>query len=212
MSISDGLKLYGYTDDSLIRIPSPLMTDEYQYNPFPHNVAEPFKIGRLSRPDPAKFTSNMWEVYGKIKTNIRVYLMGWSDSVQNVVGLPPVWAECHPAGHMLVQKFMDNIHCMVQVGRVPENRPRSCLEAMACGVPVVAPADSGWKELIIHGETGFLCNSPEEMSHYIAKMADDEEYRLNIARNAADRLSVVASESSIASQWIDLFEAVSNEA
>lgn len=38
-----------------------------------------------------------------------------------------------------------------------EGLPTVCLEALACGVPVVASATGGTSEVVIQGETGFLC-------------------------------------------------------
>lgn len=39
---------------------------------------------------------------------------------------------------------------------VQENLPLTLLEAMACGVPQVAPDWDGYREAVIHGESGFL--------------------------------------------------------
>jgi glycosyltransferase involved in cell wall biosynthesis len=41
-----------------------------------------------------------------------------------------------------------------------EGLPLAPIEAMALGVPVVAPAISGLSEVVVHGETGLLLSSP----------------------------------------------------
>lgn len=45
-----------------------------------------------------------------------------------------------------------------------DNMPLTILEAMACGVVVVAPAVGGMPEVIINEETGFLATLPNEQS------------------------------------------------
>ena len=53
---------------------------------------------------------------------------------------------------------------------MPETFGLTCVEAMACGVPVVASDWNGYKDTVVHGETGFLV--PTYMSSDLS-MADD---------------------------------------
>jgi glycosyltransferase involved in cell wall biosynthesis len=39
-----------------------------------------------------------------------------------------------------------------------EGNPKALIEAMACGKPVIGTKVTGIKELILHGETGLLCD------------------------------------------------------
>lgn len=43
-----------------------------------------------------------------------------------------------------------------------EGHPKSLLEAMACGAPVLATDVPGIREAVTHGETGMLCNPDQE--------------------------------------------------
>jgi len=50
--------------------------------------------------------------------------------------------------------------------------PNASLEAMAAGLPVVANADGGTAEQIVHGRTGFLVSgdAPSEMAGHLATL------------------------------------------
>lgn len=57
------------------------------------------------------------------------------------------------------------------------------LEAMACGVPVVAVAEGGLRESIIDGETGFLIRrNPREFHRVIEGLLSNERLRVKIGR------------------------------
>jgi glycosyltransferase involved in cell wall biosynthesis len=63
------------------------------------------------------------------------------------------------------------------------------LQYMACGVVPVA-SDVGFnREIVEHGETGFLASSPEDFTPYVRRLLDDEGLRKDMARAA--RRSVV---------------------
>ena len=55
-----------------------------------------------------------------------------------------------------VPNILSQLDVLVQPNRGPEGLGRSVLEAMACGVPVIAVDKWGPAELVQHGETGLL--------------------------------------------------------
>ena len=69
-----------------------------------------------------------------------------------------------------------------------ENRPLTILEAMASGIPVVAPAAGGIKDQIIDGETGLLTPpyAPQELANSISRLITDDDLYERISRNARD--------------------------
>ena len=73
------------------------------------------------------------------------------------------------------------------------------LEAMACGVPVVATRFGGPAEVIAHGETGFLVDptDPEELAGAIEALLSNPELRREMGRRtrraAEERYSWTAS-------------------
>lgn len=67
-----------------------------------------------------------------------------------------------------------------------EGMPNVVLEAMACGLPVMASAVDGTQEVIEHGQTGWLFEGrrPETLADQMETLLDDEEARAAIAANA----------------------------
>jgi glycosyltransferase involved in cell wall biosynthesis len=74
---------------------------------------------------------------------------------------------------------------------------------------VVAQNRWGWKEMIRHGETGFLADSHDELAHYAARMAYDEDLRMDIIHRARRALEKqLADPAAIWSGWQRLFESL----
>ena len=70
----------------------------------------------------------------------------------------------------------------------------------------------GWREMIEHGVTGFLGSCDEELAHYAAVLAYDEELRVSIVHAARQRLeNELADAQTSGAAWLRLFEAVSLE-
>lgn len=95
----------------------------------------------------------------------RVRFLGWRDDVADLLQAMDVF--------LLTSRF--------------EGLPRSVLQAMAAGVPVVATAVDGTPEVVIDGETGVLVapGDPRAAAEAVVRVAED--------RNLADRLRSGAS-------------------
>jgi hypothetical protein len=179
------LEDFGYRASQGTIVRGAFMWDEFPFRPLAHDTGTTFVIGRISRADVDKYSSNTWPIYGRVPYPVRARLMAWDKRIEQKLGKPPDWAECLPVASERPQDFFAKLHCMLQVnGGAGENWPRSGLEAMACGVPVVVQNQWGWREMIRHGETGYLADDDNELAFYTAKLAYEEDVRLSMAQRA----------------------------
>ena len=93
-----------------------------------------------------------------------------------------------------------------------EGHPKALLEAMACGLPVVATDVPGTREVISHRETGFLCGtSAAEIRQAIVEVLDNQELRTKMGANAAIYVQRNASLDHVLELEIGLFKAIELE-
>ena len=89
-----------------------------------------------------------------------------------------------PMGMKEVYRHMDI--CLIP-SKSTEGTSLSCLEAMACGIPVIAGNIGGLPELIIHNHNGILIEpAVENLVGAIAELIEDEEKRLRLGRFARE--------------------------
>jgi len=71
-----------------------------------------------------------------------------------------------------------------------EGLPNSILEAMALGVPVVTTDVAGAKELVVHGESGFVVpqQSSDQLANRVLQLLDDPEMRVRMKHASRQRI------------------------
>jgi glycosyltransferase involved in cell wall biosynthesis len=78
-----------------------------------------------------------------------------------------------------VPAVLSHLDVLVQANRGPEGLGRSMLEAMACGIPVIAVDRWGPAELVQHGQTGLLFTplDANALSAHMLTLGNDESLR-----------------------------------
>lgn len=83
--------------------------------------------------------------------------------------------------------------------------PRAVSEALACGLPVVAPADCrGLEDQVVHGETGLLGRSPDELAAHCRRLLDDPALRARLGRQGRRRVRSRFDPARRAARYVDL--------
>jgi glycosyltransferase involved in cell wall biosynthesis len=81
-------------------------------------------------------------------------------------------------------RYMNAAHIFVLPSHY-EGHPKALIEAMSCGLPVIGTDVPGIRELIRHGETGYLCGTaPEDIRAAIQTVLADADLRSTLGKNA----------------------------
>ena len=84
------------------------------------------------------------------------------------------------------------------------------IEAMAQGTPSVGANGYGIRDVIRHGQTGYLADNLDEFADYVIKLFKDDDLRAEFGKNAK-RIAENYRVSKIAETWIKLYKFVIND-
>ncbi len=181
---------------------------KFEYRP-PQNW---FSLGRVSRDDGAKYSSDMWNIFYKVCTpkQKKVFILGFGDNAKKKCGPPPngldwqTWS----ANAIPVKQFYNIIHCIIhKTGGSRESYSRIVPEAYGFGVPFICEKNYAFPDLVQDGITGYMCSSSDEMSYRASELAFDEQKRKKMIYNAYDFLvNEIASREKCYAPWKRLFE------
>ncbi len=83
--------------------------------------------------------------------------------------------------------------------------PNAALEALACGLPVLATRDIGTLDEIVAAKAGaMITRNPDEIAQVLAPFADDD-YRVSYA-HAARQLALRFDQTQVLEQWVRFYE------
>ncbi len=111
--------------------------------------------------------------------------------------------------HEMVAKKMQHSRCFIQHSLKTnegdsEGTPLGILEASGAGLPVVSTQHAGIKDVILHGETGFLVpeNDIDGMANYMIQIATDTQLAGQLGKAGRQRIRENFSmEKSINNLW-----------
>jgi glycosyltransferase involved in cell wall biosynthesis len=87
-----------------------------------------------------------------------------------------------------------------------EGMPIALIEAQVAGIPAVVTDVVGNRDVVVHGVTGFVASSEEEMAHYVAQLRDDAALRARMGAAARKSASARFSMDAIFRQWLSVYE------
>ena len=171
------------------------------------------QIGRISRKDPDKFSKDTLHIYEylvspKVK---RAHFLGFDERSKTKIGEPYNWIKTYSDQREFpVKDFYDTIDFIVQPTDTTENWPRVGFEAAFSGKPLVVDNRGGWRSMVIHGETGFLCDTPRDFIYYGSRLAYDLDLRHKMANAARKRAMWLSCVDVSRNSWSEVFESVFN--
>jgi glycosyltransferase involved in cell wall biosynthesis len=203
---------WGVPDDRQRLIHGAFDAESFPFQPRPHIPGEPFVVGTIGRAVGAKWPKRLASILAaaRERTPVDGNWLGWHPSVERYSGQVPPWVRTRLPGAVPIAEFLSECHALLVVPDCPENWSRVVLEALACGVPVIASNDGGIPEQIRHEENGLLASYEDEATAAVVRLATDEPFRLMIAENGRKSLSCLANREATGSAWRSLFASLQN--
>lgn len=140
---------------------------------------EYFGVGRVSRADTAKYSSDCWQIFDRVLTPgpKKVFVLGYSDEVGKKIGQPPPgldWIWWTPGG-ISTRELYSKIDVMIhKTGGSRESYCRVLIEAMAHGIVPLVEREYAFPEILSKSEhlaNFVMCNSSDEMSFKASQLA-----------------------------------------
>lgn len=212
------LQDFGYDKRNGFLIRGAFEIAEFSFTPRERTNGEPFTIGRISRADADKFSSNLWKIWRGVRDRanvpVKFRVLGWADNVKRKLGKPQergIDCICLPPNAEPATVFYSKIDLLWQWnGGARENWPRSGLEAMAVGVPLIVQDQWGWREMVEHGITGFRFRHDLDAINCAVRLTQDEPLRQRIIHAARKIVSEEhANEERIWKGWETLLASLS---
>ncbi|MCA8271111.1 glycosyltransferase [Burkholderia sp. AU30280] len=86
-----------------------------------------------------------------------------------------------------------------------EGMPVALIEAQVAGIPAVVTDVVGNRDVVIHGVTGFIASSVDEMATYLTMLRDDPQLRAQMGAAARTRAVQRFSMNAVFRQWHTLY-------
>ena len=175
---------YGIANNKVTVIPNYVLTDIFR--PDLDIICKPGRICFIGRLDAQK---NLFALLGAISgLDVELEVIGDGPQRESLEvtareeGVNACFLGNRP--HMALPRHLNDAEIFV-LPSLYEGHPKTLLEAMACGRPVIGADVPGIRELIHHRETGYLCGtSPAEIRVAIQDVRADKALQKKMGKNA----------------------------
>lgn len=172
-----------------------------------------FGCGRISRQDADKFARNTLHIYEyfvspKFKRGL---FLGFDNRSEGKIGKPFNWIQtARDQNEVSQQDFYKHCEIVLQPTDTTENWPRIGFESMSSGSVLIVDNRGGWRQLVEHGKTGWLCDHERDFIYYASKMAYEPELRDEMALRARERAQELGGWDASWESWSEIFEKIAN--
>jgi N,N'-diacetylbacillosaminyl-diphospho-undecaprenol alpha-1,3-N-acetylgalactosaminyltransferase len=165
---------------------------------FHKGTADFYKMGELLRDKGYIFLfvgdideGNKWSMSKEFMKRRVVKWLGWRDDIIDLI----------------------SISDLVVLPSYREGIPRTLLEAMAIGKPIVTTDTVGCRETVNHGENGYLVPvaSPKALSEHVDKILSDEVLQKEMGIKSRERAVSEFDIKKIVQQYIELYKKISDK-
>lgn len=164
---------------------SPIIIDRTRYAPAEKSTGT-FTVGRLSRDTPEKHHPDDAALYSMLAWHkAKVRIMGGTCLSSQIT--PHTHIELLPINAEPALGFLHSLDVFFYrtASDYQEAAGRVVMEALTCGLPVVAHVKGGFADWICPGENGFLFSAQEEAWEYLRKLQADSRLRHQMGKAAA---------------------------
>lgn len=203
---------------SVINIPNPIDTEFYKPNKSKVdflNISKNKKVvlyGAMSADsDPRKGYQYLKDSlnYFTDKSEVALVCFGTKDkSRTSLNGIELINVGYIDNDTMMVQLY--NLATVLVVPSLEENLSNTIMEGMACGTPVVAFDIGGNRDLIIHGETGFVAEprNAESLYNYLEKAIKNCD---ELGQNSREHICSKFNGKEVARRYKDYYTKILND-
>lgn len=163
--------------------------DLQRFRPATERAPGAVRIGRLSRDTADKHHFPDIALYRHLaQQGCHVRIMGGTVLAPQLGEAPGI--ELTPAGHQPPELFLQGLDCFYFRSSDARIEPsgRVVMEAMACGIPVVAHRRGGYAEWIEHGTDGLLFDTREQAAAMLLALKDDPARRAALGQAARRKM------------------------
>lgn len=164
--------------------PSPTDLELFSPSFAPRSASHPFRLGRHSRDVPEKHGRDDWKIYREVSAlgGESVLLGGtcMAGAFPAIRGM-----QLLEARSTKIPDFLRGLDAYVyRTSTWIEPWGRVVIEAMACGLPVLAHSAGGYAQVVNHEINGLLFDTSEEAVHLIRRLIKEPALRLRLGEEA----------------------------